>query len=83
LSWGLGRNVLWRLWRDRIHFHAHSHLMGLARGMAASAAVLVLAVGQNGEPVMGLAYNIVFDVGSTAGVAMVSLAIGAATPLAG
>jgi len=22
---GLGLNVLWRLWRDRIHFHTHSH----------------------------------------------------------
>ncbi|WP_024510612.1 urease accessory protein [Bradyrhizobium sp. ARR65] len=22
---GLGAHVLWRLWRDRIHFHSHSH----------------------------------------------------------
>src|SRR4051812_5586582 len=22
---GLGVHVLWRLWRDRIHFHRHSH----------------------------------------------------------
>ena len=22
---GLGAHVLWRLWRDRVHFHAHSH----------------------------------------------------------
>ena len=22
---GLGLNVLWRLWRDRVHFHKHSH----------------------------------------------------------
>lgn len=22
---GLGSHVLWRLWRDRVHFHAHSH----------------------------------------------------------
>jgi high-affinity nickel permease len=22
---GLGLNVLWRLWRDRVHFHTHSH----------------------------------------------------------
>lgn len=22
---GLGGNVLWRLWRDRIHFHTHAH----------------------------------------------------------
>ena len=22
---GLGTHVLWRLWRDRVHFHRHSH----------------------------------------------------------
>src|SRR3954447_17224134 len=22
---GLGGHVLWRLWRDRVHFHAHAH----------------------------------------------------------
>lgn len=22
---GLGAHVLWRLWRDRVHFHAHTH----------------------------------------------------------
>src|SRR5690349_6181464 len=22
---GLGSHVLWRLWRDRVHFHKHSH----------------------------------------------------------
>ena len=22
---GLGAHVLWRLWRDRVHFHGHSH----------------------------------------------------------
>src|SRR6266446_2943989 len=25
---GLGAHVLWRLWRDRIHFHTHSHAGG-------------------------------------------------------
>ena len=25
---GLGAHVLWRLWRDRIHFHKHSHQDG-------------------------------------------------------
>ena len=25
---GLGAHVLWRLWRDRIHFHRHSHQDG-------------------------------------------------------
>src|ERR1700709_1017846 len=27
---GLGAHVLWRLWRDRVHFHAHRHVDGLA-----------------------------------------------------
>lgn len=25
---GLGTNVLWKLWRDRVHFHRHGHLDG-------------------------------------------------------
>jgi len=25
---GLGAHVLWRLWRDRVHFHTHSHQDG-------------------------------------------------------
>jgi high-affinity nickel permease len=25
---GLGAHVLWRLWRDRVHFHSHSHSHG-------------------------------------------------------
>jgi hypothetical protein len=25
---GLGAHVLWRLWRDRVHFHKHSHSDG-------------------------------------------------------
>jgi cytochrome c biogenesis protein CcdA len=25
---GLGGHVLWRLWRDRVHFHAHGHADG-------------------------------------------------------
>lgn len=27
---GLGASVLWRLWRDRIHFHVHRHTDGIA-----------------------------------------------------
>jgi len=27
---GLGANVLWRLWRDRVHFHFHTHGDGTA-----------------------------------------------------
>jgi hypothetical protein len=26
---GLGAHVLWRLWRDRVHFHKHSHGTGM------------------------------------------------------
>src|ERR1700712_4559661 len=26
---GLGAHVLWRLWRDRVHFHRHSHGDGI------------------------------------------------------
>ncbi len=26
---GLGAHVMWRLWRDRVHFHAHSHGDGM------------------------------------------------------
>jgi ABC-type nickel/cobalt efflux system permease component RcnA len=25
MLFGLGGHVLWRLWRDRVHFHKHSH----------------------------------------------------------
>src|SRR4029450_4584195 len=25
---GLGAHVLWRLWRDRVHFHRHGHADG-------------------------------------------------------
>ena len=27
---GLGGNVLWRLWRERVHFHGHRHADGIA-----------------------------------------------------
>ena len=27
---GLGGNVLWRLWRERVHFHGHRHADGVA-----------------------------------------------------
>jgi cytochrome c biogenesis protein CcdA len=27
---GLGANVLWRMWRDRVHFHQHQHSDGTA-----------------------------------------------------
>jgi hypothetical protein len=33
---GLGAHVLWRLWRDRVHFHTHSHGDGTAHVHAQS-----------------------------------------------
>lgn len=114
----LGAHVLWRLWRDRIHFHAHRHghntthlhahshvgapvshgrshhqeehdhehgfrwrslLVGLIHGMAGSAALLVLAASQVGDPWYGLAYILVFGVGSMIGMGALSMVI--AVPL--
>ncbi len=110
----LGANVLWRLWRDRIHFHAHRHghdtkhfhahghaggpisrgtphhlqdhdhehgfrwrslLIGLIHGIAGSAALLVLAVSQVGDPWLGIAYILVFGIGSIIGMGALSVAI--------
>jgi ABC-type nickel/cobalt efflux system permease component RcnA len=112
---GLGANVLWRLWVDRIHFHVHRHgdgtahlhahshadetvphhcsshahehgfrwrslLVGLMHGMAGSAALLVLAVSQVANPICGLAYIVLFGVGSMVGMGALSAVI--AIPLA-
>lgn len=106
----LGLNVFWRLWRDRIHFHAHHHhggvthfhahshagetaphkrashahehkfqwrtlAVGLMHGMAGSAALLVLAVTQMQSPLQGLAYVLVFGVGSMIGMGLLSTVI--------
>lgn len=108
---GLGVHVLWRLWRDRIHFHAHHHdggkahfhahshagerlrhassphrhahrfkwralAVGMMHGMAGSAALLLLTVAQIGSAWEGLAYVVVFGLGSMVGMAVVSAAIG-------
>jgi len=40
---GLGAHVLWRLWRDRVHFHKHSHGDGTAHVHAHSHAGETLA----------------------------------------
>ena len=112
---GLGAHVLWRLWRDRVHFHTHGHgdgtvhihahshggetaphardahahehgfrwrtlLVGLMHGMAGSAALLVLAVSQAANPVVGMAYVLLFGLGSMLGMAALSAVI--AVPLA-
>jgi high-affinity nickel permease len=108
---GLGIHVLYRLWRDRIHFHSHRHddgrahfhahshagetlrhlmsphrhahrfkwrtlLVGMTHGMAGSAALLVLTASRIGSPWEGLAYVLLFGVGSTIGMAGVSAVIG-------
>ena len=113
----LGANVLWRLWRDRIHFgahlhadgtrhmHAHSHkhdaahghnhsahnhdhhtgmpwrtlLVGSMHGMAGSAALVVLAASSIDSPWAGLAYVLLFGLGSVIGMAALSAVI--AVPL--
>lgn len=112
---GLGAHVLWRLWRDRVHFHGHRHgdgtmhihahshagetvrheraahahdhgfrwrtfAVGLIHGMAGSAALLVLTIVQTPNPIQGLAYILIFGVGSMAGMAALSAMI--AVPLA-
>ncbi|MGC2781676.1 MAG: urease accessory protein [Bradyrhizobium sp.] len=112
---GLGAHVLWRLWRDRVHFHRHGHrdgsahfhahshagervphgraphdhshrfrwrtlLIGLMHGMAGSAALLVLAVAEAPTPVAGLAYILLFGVGSMIGMGALSTLI--AVPIA-
>lgn len=113
---GLGAHVLWRLWRDRIHFgthahgdgtkhmHAHSHrhdsdphhrsahqhehperlpwrtlLVGTMHGMAGSAALVVLTASNIDSPWWGLAYVLLFGLGSVAGMALLSAVI--AVPL--
>ena len=113
---GLGAHVLWRLWRDRVHFgthahsdgkqhmHAHSHrhdpgphhrsahqhehperlpwrtlLVGTMHGMAGSAALVVLTASTIESPAWGLAYVLLFGLGSVAGMALLSAAI--AVPL--
>lgn len=112
---GLGAHVLWRLWRDRMHFHRHRHsdgtlhihahshagesvthqksshthehgfrwrslLVGLMHGMAGSAALLVLAVSQVANPVIGVFYILLFGIGSMLGMGALSVII--AVPLA-
>ncbi len=108
---GLGGHVLWRLRRDRVHFHGHRHdggrvhlhahshraetlrheysphrhahrfkwrtlLVGMVHGMAGSAALLVMAVTQIRNSWEGLAYVLLFGLGSMLGMAVVSAAIG-------
>ncbi len=108
----LGAHVLWRLYRDRVHFHTHRHgdgdvhlhvhshrddplphrrsvhdhahpegipwrtlLVGLMHGMAGSAALVVLAAAALQSPLWGVAYILVFGLGSIAGMAALSAVI--------
>ncbi|MGE3711237.1 MAG: urease accessory protein [Hyphomicrobiaceae bacterium] len=108
----LGAHVLWKIWRDRVHFgvhqhsdgtrhlHAHSHrddprphhhsshdhdhpagipwrtlLVGTVHGMAGSAALVVLTASTIDNPWWGLAYVLLFGLGSIAGMALLSAAI--------
>jgi len=112
----LGGHVLWRLIRDRIHFHTHSHqdgtvhlhahshagevaphnpkrhqhghpeglpwrtlFVGIMHGLAGSAALVVLTASQVADPVIGIAYVVLFGVGSIFGMAALSAVI--AVPL--
>src|SRR5712672_419302 len=81
---GLGAHVLWRLWRDRVHFHRHRHgdgfrwrtlLVGLMHGMAGSAALLLLAVSQASSPAASLGYVALFGIGSMIGMGALSAMI--------
>ena len=67
------------------HLHAHdfrwrSLLVGLMHGMAGSAALLVLAVSQAGNPAYGMFYVLLFGIGSMLGMGALSMVI--AVPLA-
>lgn len=108
---GLGSHVVWRVWRDRIHFHTHRHgfdqahfhahshaadtkphdpsyhyhahrfnwrtlFVGMTHGLAGSAALLVLAVSKTYTGIEGLAFILLFGIGSMLGMTLVSAAIG-------
>lgn len=69
--------------------HEHEHrravplrglLVGMTQGLAGSAALLVLALSRVTEPWLGLVYIVVFGLGATLGMALLSAAI--AVPLA-
>ncbi len=111
----LGSDVLWRIYKRRIHFHPHTHdggqlhlhahshpktdtphevdhhhhthsgfslkamMVGLMHGAAGAAALLALAVATAKDPLVALAYTLVFGVGSIIGMALLSFV--AAWPL--
>ncbi len=106
----LGINLLWKLYRNRVHFHGHRHdtekvhfhahshkgedlphqlsrhdhvhkfqwrtlLVGLIHGLAGSAVLLVLTVTQIDNPMVGIAYILLFGIGSMVGMALLSVVI--------
>jgi len=111
---GLGVHVLYRLWRDRVHFHAHRHadqnphfhahshraetaphaqsahahehpeklpwrtlVVGLMHGMAGSASLIVLTAATLESPGWGMAYILLFGVGTIVGMGLLSMVIAA------
>lgn len=111
---GLGVHVLYRVWRDKVHFHSHSHrhgerhlhahshrqdkcahaqsrhehlhseglpwrtlAVGLMHGMAGSAALIVMTAATLTSPWWGVAYILVFGIGTAAGMAALSAVIAA------
>lgn len=112
---GLGVRVIYRLVRDRIHFHGHRHgdgsvhfhahshggetvrhvasrhdhahsgswrrslAVGMMHGLAGSAAVVALTASGASEPVLGIAFMVLFGLGSTLGMAAFSAVL--AVPL--
>jgi ABC-type nickel/cobalt efflux system permease component RcnA len=111
---GLGAHVLYRLWRDRVHFHAHRHgdqtphfhahshrteavphaksahahehpaalpwrslAVGLVHGMAGSASLIVLTAVTLESPGWGIAYILLFGIGTIVGMGLLSVVIAA------
>lgn len=113
---GLGGHIIYRLIRDRIHFHVHTHdqqpphfhahshagemkehtrschdhehktfplralLVGMMHGMAGSAALLIISATTAPTTGVGLAYVVLFGLGSILGMAALSAII--AVPIA-
>ena len=109
---GLGLQVFYRLWHERVHFHIHRHddgvahihahshkgepsqhnasvhdpdhprslpvrtlLIGVMHGLAGSGTLLILTASTVSEPITGLAYVMLFGLGSVSGMAALSAVI--------
>lgn len=82
----LGASVLYRLWRNGVHFHWHRHdfpmralLVGMVHGMASSAALILLSLEAVDSIARGFGCIAIFGFGSILGMALLSVAI--AVPL--